>query len=180
MPVACQSSASADDPLDADIGRLGPVTTLTALTPAERFSSPGFLLNKVGFVARRWIAEALAPLGLNGREAEILLRLRAAGDGLTQGELCEQLDVDPSNLVTMLNKLEGAGLLERTRDAADRRRHIVTITAAGQERRAEADAAVEAVEERLLDGLTQRQRASLRTLLMTIDERTAPDWADQV
>ncbi|WCB96207.1 putative HTH-type transcriptional regulator [Baekduia alba] len=149
------------------------------LTPATRFSSPGFLLNKVGFVARRWIADALAPLGLNGREAEILLRLRAADGGLTQAQLCEQLDVDPSNLVTMLNKLEAAGLLERTRDAADRRRHIVTLTAAGRERRTQADAAVQRVEERLLDGLTARQRTSLRTLLMTVDERTAAEWTDE-
>jgi DNA-binding MarR family transcriptional regulator len=148
------------------------------LTPAARFSSPGFLLNKVGFVARRWIADALAPLGLNGREAEILLRLRAADGGMTQRELCEQLAVDPSNLVTMLNKLEAAGLLERTRDTADRRRHIVTLTAAGHDRREQADAAVEAVEERLLSGLTGRQRASLRTLLLAVDERTAPDWTD--
>jgi DNA-binding MarR family transcriptional regulator len=147
------------------------------LTPATRFTSPGFQLNKVGFVARRWIAEALAPIGLNGREAEILLRLRVAERGLTQQELCDQLDVDPSNLVTMLNKLESGGLLERTRDVADRRRHIVTITAAGRGRRDEADAAVSAVEERLLDGLSARQRSTLRTLLLSIDERTAPDWA---
>jgi DNA-binding MarR family transcriptional regulator len=152
--------------------------TSARLTPETRFTHPGFLLNKVGFVARRWIAEALAPMGLNGREAEILLRLRAGGP-LTQQELVERLDVDPSNLVTMLNKLEAAGLLERTRDAGDRRRHIVTITAAGAERRDQADAAVRAVEERLLGGLTEKQRATLRTLLLTVDERTAPDWADE-
>lgn len=155
------------------------LTPTTALTPEERFSSPGFLLNKVGFVARRWIHEALAPLDLNGREAEILLRLRAAdGEGLTQAQLGELLHSDPSNLVTMLNKLEAAGLVARTRDAADRRRHIVTITPAGLRKRADADAAVEAVEDRLLGGLSDRQRASLRTLLLAVDQRTAADWDD--
>jgi MarR family transcriptional regulator, lower aerobic nicotinate degradation pathway regulator len=156
------------------------LTPTTELTPEERFSSPGFLLNKVGFVARRWIHEALAPLDLNGREAEILLRLRAAadGEGLTQAQLGELLHSDPSNLVTMLNKLEAAGLVARTRDAADRRRHIVTITRAGLRKRAAADAAVEAVEDRLLGGLSDRQRASLRTLLLAVDQRTAADWDD--
>lgn len=155
------------------------LTPTTALTPEERFSSPGFLLNKVGFVARRWIHEALAPLDLNGREAEILLRLRAAeGEGLTQAQLGELLHSDPSNLVTMLNKLEAAGLVARTRDAADRRRHIVTITPAGLRKRADADTAVEAVEDRLLGGLSDRQRASLRTLLLAVDQRTAADWDD--
>jgi DNA-binding MarR family transcriptional regulator len=146
------------------------------LTPETRFTHPGFLLNKVGFVARRWISDALAPIGLTGREAEILLRLRASGP-LTQRELIEELAVDPSNLVTMLNKLEAAGLVQRSRDAADRRRHIVTITAAGLERRDEADAAVGAVEDRLLGGLTAKQRATLRDLLLVVDERTAPDWS---
>jgi MarR family transcriptional regulator, lower aerobic nicotinate degradation pathway regulator len=149
-----------------------------ALTPEERFSSPGFLLNKVGFVARRWLHEALAPLGLNGREAEILLRLRAADGGLTQAQLGGRLHSDPSNLVTMLNKLEAAGLVARTRDAADRRRHIVTITRAGLRKRAAADAAVEAVEDRLLSGLSDRQRTTLKTLLLAVDERTAADWDD--
>lgn len=157
------------------------LTPITELTPEERFSSPGFLLNKVGFVARRWIHEALAPLDLNGREAEILLRLRAAdgdSEGLTQAQLGELLHSDPSNLVTMLNKLEAAGLVARTRDTADRRRHIVTITRAGLRKRAAADSAVEAVEDRLLGGLSDRQRASLRTLLLAVDQRTAADWDD--
>jgi DNA-binding MarR family transcriptional regulator len=148
------------------------------LTPETRFSQPGFLLNKVGIVARRWISEALAPVGVNGREAEILLRLRASGP-LSQQQLCEQLSVDPSNLVTMLNRLEAGGLLERTRDETDRRRHIVTITAAGRDRRDAADAAVRSVEERLLSGLSARDRRTLQRLLLTIDERTAPDWADE-
>jgi DNA-binding MarR family transcriptional regulator len=153
-------------------------TRAAALTPETRFSHPGFLLNKVGIVARRWITEALAPVGVNGREAEILLRLRAYGP-LTQQQLIEQLDVDPSNLVTMLNRLESGGLLARERDAADRRRHIVTITADGREVRDRADAAVREVEERLLGRLSAEQRGTLQEILLAIDERTAPDWVDE-
>ncbi|HET6510156.1 MAG TPA: MarR family winged helix-turn-helix transcriptional regulator [Baekduia sp.] len=152
--------------------------TSRRLTPETRFTQPGFLLNKVGFVARRWIADALAPLGLNGREAEILLRLRATGP-LSQRQLIDQLAVDPSNLVTMLNRLEAAGLLERTRDAADRRRHIVSITAAGRAKRDAVDAAVRSAEERLLSGLTGPERTTLQRLLLKVDERTGPAWADE-
>lgn len=151
--------------------------TTRRLTPETRFTQPGFLLNKVGFVARRWITDALAPVGLNGREAEILLRLRAAGP-LSQQQLVEQLAVDPSNLVTMLNRLESLGWLERTRDAADRRRHIVSITGAGHAKRDAADAAVRSAEERLLSGLTATERATLQRLLLKVDERTGPAWAD--
>jgi DNA-binding MarR family transcriptional regulator len=155
-----------------------PPMTTRRLTPETRFTQPGFLLNKVGFVARRWITEALAPVGLNGREAEILLRLRSAGP-LGQRQLIEQVDVDPSNLVTMLNRLESAGLVERRRDTADRRRHIVSLTAAGATRRDLADAAVASAEERLLSGLTATERTTLQRLLLKVDERTGPAWADQ-
>lgn len=154
-----------------------PPMTSRRLTPATRFTQPGFLLNKVGFVARRWIADALAPVGLNGREAEILLRLRADGP-LSQQQLLEQLSADPSNLVTMLNRLEREGLLERSRDAADRRRHIVSLTPAGATRRDRADAAVAAAEERLLSGLTAAERTTLQRLLLKVDERTGPAWTD--
>ncbi len=151
--------------------------TSRRLTPETRFTQPGFLLNKVGFVARRWITDALAPVVLNGREAEILLRLRSGGP-LSQQQLIEQLAVDPSNLVTMLNRLEALGLLERSRDAADRRRHIVSITDAGRAKRDAADAAVRSAEERLLSGLTAAERATLQRLLLKVDERTGPAWAD--
>jgi DNA-binding MarR family transcriptional regulator len=146
-------------------------------TPATRFTDPGFLLGKVGWVARRWIHAALAPIGLNGREAEILLRLRAGGP-LTQQQLCEQMRVDPSNLVTMLNRLESEELLSRTRDPADRRRHIVAITGAGLDRRRRADHAVEGVEERLLGRLEPGERASLRRLLLVVDQAAGPEWED--
>jgi DNA-binding MarR family transcriptional regulator len=147
------------------------------LTPETRFTQPGFLLHTVGFVARRWITEALAPVGLNGREAEILLRLRAVGP-LSQQQLLEHLSADPSNLVSMLNRLEREGLLKRDRDTADRRRHIVSLTPAGAARRDLADAAVAAAEERLLSGLSAAERTTLQRLLLKVDERTGPAWAD--
>jgi DNA-binding MarR family transcriptional regulator len=147
------------------------------ISPEDRFSSPGFLLNKVGHVARRWIRDALTPVGLNGREAEVLLRLRSSGP-LTQQQLCEQMDVDPSNLVTMLNRLEEEELLSRSRDPADRRRHIVSVTERGRQRREQCDEAVAGVEQRLLAGLSAADQATLRALLLVVDQATAPEWDD--
>lgn len=39
--------------------------------------------------------------------------------------------MDRSDVVAALNELAGQGLVERTRDPADHRRNIVTITPAG-------------------------------------------------
>lgn len=148
----------------------------TELTPDVRFTSPGFLLNKVGVVASSWIADALATVGLSPRQGGLLLTLRARGP-MTQGDLARELGHDPSTLVLLLNDLERAGLVRRRRDEDDRRRHIVSITRKGLARREAADAAVTAVEERLLADLDDDQRDVLRTLLLRIDARTSPEWS---
>src|ERR671925_1509231 len=56
----------------------------------------------------------------------------------SQQDLCIAMHLDPNNCVLLLNELEGAGYVERRRDPADRRRHIVEITAAGREAMASA------------------------------------------
>jgi len=141
------------------------------MTAEARFTSPGFLLSHLGRTAHAWIAEALEPLGLIPREAGALLVLREHGE-LSQQRLGELLDMDPNYLVFVVKKLEDEGLVVRTRDLRDRRRRLITITPAGRERRAAADAAVTEVEERLMRGLTKRDTARLRALLMTVDANT--------
>jgi DNA-binding MarR family transcriptional regulator len=46
--------------------------------------------------------------------------------GFSNGELIQEMNVDPSILVTPFNPLEAGGLVSRERDPADRRRHLVT------------------------------------------------------
>lgn len=154
-----------------------PTTTTPAapLTPESRFSSPGFLLHKVGRVAGRWITDALAPIDLTPRQAQALLVLRTRGP-ISQQVLGEEMEMDPSTLVLLLNALEQDGLVVRQRDPTDRRRHIVAITDDGLERRATADAAVTAIEDRLLQDLEPADREQLRSLLLRVDEQTAPSW----
>ena len=49
---------------------------------------------------------------------------------MAQRELMEEMEIDPSILVTLLNPLEEDGYVARERDPVDRRRHLVTLTAA--------------------------------------------------
>src|ERR1700722_8438951 len=49
-----------------------------------------------------------------------------------QQDLGDALCIDASNLVLLLNEVESVGLAERRRDPADRRRHLVRLTAAGE------------------------------------------------
>jgi DNA-binding MarR family transcriptional regulator len=65
----------------------------------------------------------------------------------------------------MLNDLEALGWAERRRDAEDRRRHVVEITAAGRKALARADEALDGLEDDVLDNLGPDERVTLRELL---------------
>ena len=74
--------------------------------------------------------------------------------------------------------LEEQGLLTRRRDRADRRRHIVAITRAGESRFDEAEQTYEAAQEELLSALDSDQRAQLQALLLELERALAvPDDA---
>lgn len=59
-------------------------------------------------------------------------------DGLTVTQLGERLFLDSGTLTPLLKRLEGAGRIARTRDPADERRVLITLTEAGKALRSEA------------------------------------------
>ena len=102
-------------------------------------------------------------LGLKLKSYMVLTNLREGG--LPQADLCASMQMDANNTVLLLNDLEGKGFVERRRDPADRRRHIVVITDAGQEALRHAERAMESLEEEVFGSLTADDRAALRDLL---------------
>jgi MarR family transcriptional regulator, lower aerobic nicotinate degradation pathway regulator len=107
---------------------------------------------------------ALAPLGLRPRHLVALTVLRDRG-GSTQQALSTTLQIDRTNLVGLLNKLEADKLIERRRSIEDRRRHIVELTPTGAIQLAKAELALAAVEDEVLGGLDGEQREMLYRLL---------------
>jgi DNA-binding MarR family transcriptional regulator len=61
-----------------------------------------------------------------------VLHVVAAREPVSQREVSDALLLDPSDVVTLVDILERAGLVERKRDPADRRRYALEVTAAGQ------------------------------------------------
>jgi MarR family transcriptional regulator, temperature-dependent positive regulator of motility len=84
---------------------------------------------------------------------------------VSQQSLCEALVTDPNNCVLLLNELESSGYVARTRDPADRRRHIVELTDAGRDMFKRGILAREAVEDDVLKALDSEERQTLRALL---------------
>jgi DNA-binding MarR family transcriptional regulator len=133
----------------------------------ERRSSPGLLLALLGHVAMRRLRDAHTVRRLSPRQFHLLGLLHDRG-ATGQSELGQKLGTDPSILVTMLNPLEADGLVSRERDPADRRRHLVTITASGEQHLSSAAQAQRDAENALFVGLDDEQREQLRQLLLSV------------
>jgi DNA-binding MarR family transcriptional regulator len=142
----------------------------------ERASSEGLLLALLGQHAMRRLRAAHDAHGLSPRQFHLLGLLHDHG-AMTQGALGTVMDVDPSILVTLLNPLEAAGYLSRVRDPADRRRHVVTLTPAGDRRLDSAVHAQREAENELFGGLSEAQREELRGLLRALRDSLAVEQA---
>ena len=91
-------------------------------------SSPTVLLTRLAWSTFRRLKPEL--LGMKLKEYFALRQLSEEGH-MSQASLCSGMNVDANYMTLMLNDLEAAGWVERRRDPADRRRHIVELTAEG-------------------------------------------------
>lgn len=144
-------------------------------TTAKQAHRSSALLNHMARLIRLASQAELEPLGLRPRHLVALTVLREHDGVAGQQDLAAELHVDRTNLVGLLNELEGDGLILRRRAERDRRRHIVELTAAGEERLAAAERAIGAAEDEVLGALSDRQREQLFGLLQQASAGLAPD-----
>lgn len=101
--------------------------------PNSSFASgPGYRIIKLGSRALARAESVLIGLGIKPRHLNVLY-LVAANPSLSQREISVELGVDPNIMVTIIDDLEREGLAVRERSTADRRRHVVVVTAKGKQ-----------------------------------------------
>ena len=110
-----------------------PTTTDTELlSPRELSAWRGFLRVHAA-LTRELDAELAAAHGLPLSSYEVLLFLQAAPGGeMRMSELADSALLSRSGLSRLVDRLEGAGLLERRRCSSDARGYHAAITAAGR------------------------------------------------
>jgi MarR family transcriptional regulator, lower aerobic nicotinate degradation pathway regulator len=133
----------------------------------ELVKSSGFLLAKLGLAFK---AKAVAKLEEAGFDPYHYSVLAILGEGAreTQAMIADSLALDPSRLVALLDSLEERELVDRQRDPEDRRRHVVTITAAGKQELSRLRAIVKEVEDDFLAPLDAKSRQAFHETLQQL------------
>ena len=144
--------------------------------PDELISSTSFLLKRLGFAAKDKAMEAYERSGLHPYHHAVLAVLDE-GSRETQGAIADALGYDRGQLVGLLDELEDRGLVERRRDPADRRRHIVRLTPAGKRSLAKLRALARQLDDDFLASLDEDERAQLHALVLRLAEQHLPHCA---
>jgi len=112
--------------------------------------------------------DVLRGTGLSVSQYNVLRIMRGAGgEGLPCGEISERMVRRDPDLTRLLDRLEAAGLVSRTRDTRDRRVIRASITKEGMDLLGSLD---DAVEESIRRSLAHVPVARLRTLLELLEE----------
>ena len=147
--------------------RIGPSGTMAAVTSVMRVQQ--ILLSAVD--------GALRPHGLTFARYEALVLLAfARRSALPMRVMGERLQLHPTSVTNIVDRLERDGLVKRMPHPTDRRTTLVEITDEGRARHAVATKAVTAIDFGLV-GLTAAQTGTLIDLLTKIRKATG-DFED--
>ncbi|HEY4465570.1 MAG TPA: MarR family transcriptional regulator [Streptosporangiaceae bacterium] len=123
-----------------------------------------YLLVQLGSHAARQFGERLAPLGLEPRHFGMLARL-AAAEGQSQQAIGELIGLNATRMVFLVDELEQRGLVERRRNAADRRSNALYLTEQGRAKLRDVQVADRQHQQGMGASLTAEERVTLTALL---------------
>lgn len=131
------------------------------------------LILSIGRRSRGWLGRDLAGLGLHPGQDLVIQLL---GDAtLSQRELADRMHVEPPTITRMVQRLETAGIVERSADLRDARVSRVRLTPQGQALRDPVERIRTELEAHTINGLSDDELAQLRALLTKVLDNLAPN-----
>jgi DNA-binding MarR family transcriptional regulator len=117
------------------------------------------------------VEDLLKPYGISATQYNVLRILRGAGQGgLCRNELRDRMLTRMPDMTRLLDRMEEAGLVTRSREQEDRRMVLTQITARGKELLGELDRPMTELHRDQLAALTKDQLRTLIDLLTAIRE----------
>ncbi|MAW99997.1 MAG: MarR family transcriptional regulator [Sphingomonas sp.] len=129
--------------------------------------SAGYLVNHMARLFERGLAERIRPLGLTPGTFPALLELWE-GDGLTQKELVERLDIEQATMANTLARMERDRLVRRQKDEADGRVQRIWLTDHARGLRNAAIEAARSVNAETMASLSAQEQRQLVALMQKI------------
>ena len=129
----------------------------------------GFVLYDAARLLRRDFERRARGVGLTRAQWAVLAYL-SRNEGINQVSLADLLDIQPITLVRLLDRLEGAGWIERRPDPADRRAHVLRLTRKARPFLDKMYALAAQTREAALRGLTREEREHLIDALAAVRE----------
>lgn len=132
----------------------------------------------LGFMRHLWaLAHALqsrskrmeTSFGITGQQ-RLALRIIGRVPGLTAGEAAELMRLHPSTFTGIMQRMEGRGLIERTRDDTDGRRSRLSLTERGRALNDLRAGTVEEAIRRALARLEPEEIAAAERVLDTLSQ----------
>lgn len=130
-----------------------------------------FLLNVGQRRVQRWVeAKMAAKGGLTAAQSGALFVL-GQNDGALIGEAAEALDLAPSAMTGLIDRMARAELVERRPDPRDGRALRLHLTEKGQMAREQAKAGVEGLNDRLTEDFTDAEIAVVARWLTSLQTK---------
>ena len=124
----------------------------------------GYNLRRAHYVQRARFASVFAPYRIRPMQL-LILGLLSQNKLMKQGELCKELGVKPTNIVTLIDELEDRKLIVRRYTRTDKRSRALQLTPAGKRFTAELLPLHESLEQSVSHYLSKAERAELLRLL---------------
>lgn len=121
---------------------------------------------------RHLMMRALAGRGAHPGQAAALWVL-SRKQGISQRDLAERLHVTPPAVTGILQKMERAGLVERTTDAADQRMTRIAMTGEGKKLAHKLHGVFGGEITAMFAGLSEQEIAQLNRLMQAVNENMA-------
>ncbi len=124
----------------------------------------GYQLRRAQLIVFQNFARHLQPYDITPTQFAVMV-LVEANDGLSQRALSAAVGTDQSSLVSLLDRLQARGWVERRRSERDRRFHVLSLTERGREQLGEMKTLVRQQDAELGRGLTVSERNQMMRLL---------------
>ncbi|MER7009310.1 MarR family transcriptional regulator [Dactylosporangium sp. NPDC000555] len=133
-------------------------------TPARWGSLPSWLLTQAASHAHRLVGDGFLSVQARGYHYRLLATLEEFGPA-SQADLGRRSGIHLSDMVAAINELADRKLVERATDPADRRRNIISLTAAGKRQLRRLEKRLAETQDELLAPLSPEERQRLTELL---------------